>query len=173
MGLLSSLSSACRPRVPFTPLSSAISQRRHQDVVCATAATSLAVLCERECSMSSWKSLLIKFDLFSVTMDEALLGSLRHLVRTLVPREDSSIRHCCMIEMPYTSTEANDTNISLLISSPLLELDNKWQRKFSLRISTLVDIDGHWRASLTVFRRSVLAVGEFSGQFRFETVRDW
>ena len=101
--------------------------------------------------MSSWKSLLIRFDLFSVTMDEASLGSLRHLVRMLVPRDDSSIRHCCMIEMPYRSTEANDTNISLLISSPLLELDNKWRRKFRLQISTLVDIDGHWRASLTVF----------------------
>ena len=125
-------------------------------VVCATAATSLAVLCERECSMSSWKSLLIRFDLFSVTMDEASLGSLRHLVRTLVPRDDSSIQYCCMIEMLHTSTEANDTNISLLISSPLLELDNKWQRKFSLRISTLVDIDGHWRASLTVFPEKCL-----------------
>ena len=112
----------------------------------------------------------MRFDLFSVTMDEASLGSFRHLARTLVPRDDSSIRHCCMIEMLYTSTEASDTNISLLISSALLELDNKWQRKFSLRISTLVDIEGHW--SRQFLRRSVLAVGEFSGQSRFETVRD-
>ena len=50
----------------------------------------------------------------------ALHGSFRHLARMLVPREDSNIWHCWIIEMLYTSADASDETMSLLISSTLL-----------------------------------------------------
>ena len=150
IGRPSSHWSLCRPRVPFTPLSRAMSHSYLQDVVCATSATNLAFLCERPCVVSNSKSLSIRIDFCSATITEVSQGSFRHLTSTLVPRDDSSMRHCCIIDTLYTSTAANDENISLLISSTSLELDSSLERSVSFRISTLVDIEGHWRANLTV-----------------------
>ena len=82
-------------------------------------------------------------DFCSATITEASQGSFRHLSSMLVPSDASSMQHCCIIDTLYTSTAASDENISLLISSTSMELDSSLERIFSLRISTLVDIEGH------------------------------
>ena len=66
---------------------------------------------------------------------------------------------------------ASDTNIICWSAQHCWSyIDNKWQRKFSLWISTLVDIEGHWRASLTVFPEKCLAF--LALEMFSETARD-
>ena len=93
--------------------------------------------------MSKSKSLPIRIDFCFATIAEASHDIFRHLSSTLVPRDASSMRHCCIIDTLYTSTTASDENISLLISSTSLELDSSLERNVSFQISTLVDIKGH------------------------------
>jgi len=134
IGQPSSRRSLCRSRVPFTPLSRAMSHSCIQDVVCTTSATNLAFLCERLCVMSNSKSLSIRIDFCSAPIAEASQGSFRHLSSTLVPRDASSMQHCCIIiGTLYTSTAASDENISFLISSTSLELDSSLERNVSFK----------------------------------------
>ena len=85
----------CITRMPFTPLSRAISHRRHHDVWVAMWAAGAADVRELDVDAKRFlKSESKMYSLLFLTMFGAFSGSERHLARTQVSNSDSNIRHC-------------------------------------------------------------------------------
>ena len=94
-GRHSSLKMFCITRVPFTPLSRAISYRCRHDVWVAMWAAGAADVRELDVDAKRFlKSERKMYSLLFLTMFGAFSGSERHLARTQVSNSDSNIRHC-------------------------------------------------------------------------------
>ena len=87
-GRHSSLKMFCITRVPFTPLSRAISHRRHHDVWVAMWAAGAADVRELDVDAKRFlKSDRKMYSLLFLTMFGAFSGSERHLARTQCPTQ--------------------------------------------------------------------------------------